>query len=580
MKKITLLLLLAVYSISSVFADNVNIEKAQKVAKNFIQQSNRYNDAKDVILAYTYEINQQSLFNPEEFEIQPILYVFDIGNNNGIIIISGDDIASPVLGYTASGSFDKENLPNNFRKWLDDYQDQILWALENNIEPTQYVKERWATLIEGNTIEDGSRALGPLCSTTWDQAPYYNAYCPGGSVTGCVATAMAQVMKYWNHPAQGTGMHSYNHNTYGTLSANFGATTYQWSQMPNSISSNNDAIATLMYHCGVSVNMDYSPQVSGAYVIENASPINECAERAFKDYFGYSSSLHGELRSSYSTNQWVQMLYADLDAGRPLVYAGFGSGGGHAFVCDGYDAGDYFHFNWGWGGYYDGFFHIDALNPGGTGTGGGTGGYNANHQAIFGMIPETTSGNTDLALYSSLTVSPSSISMGDAFSVQAAIGNFGTSNFSGDFTAWIFDNNGYAVDYVEILNTNLTAGYYNTYTFSTSGIASLLPGSYFISLYYRNSGGNWTKVGDGSYTNNAALTIENETADISLYSSFYLSSGTDITVGEPLSVILDILNSGATTFYGSFNVSLYDLDGNWIETIETLSGAALDPGYY
>ncbi len=577
MKKFTIALLLLVAIGFSAMADKVELKEATKVAQNFLLQSSRYDGQTGVNLSEVFEINTPSQFIPGEMETTTLLYIFDIDSEGGIILVSGDDVASPILGYTFTGNYEPENLPYSFRKWIEGYKNHIMWAIENEVEATEEVDKLWSELLVGEYEQDNKR-LNPLCTTTWNQSPYYNAQCPGGSVTGCVATAMAQVMKYWDHPSQGTGMHSYNHPNYGTLSANFGATTYQWSQMPNSISSNNDAIATLMYHCGVSVDMNYSPDVSGAWVVEDDSPV--CSESAFKNYFGYSSSLHGEKRDWYSTSQWLQMLYADLDAGRPLVYAGFGSGGGHAFVCDGYDAGDYFHFNWGWGGYYDGYFHIDALDPGGTGTGGGTGGYNSGHQAIFDMVPEQTSSNYDLNLYSAITVSPSTISMGGSFTAQAEVGNFGTSDFTGDFAAWVFDNNGNAIDYVDIVSTTLSSGYYNTFSFSTSGMSALLPGNYTVSIYYRVSGGNWIKVGDGSYYNSADLYVENDTDGISLYSPFYLSGGTTISQGESFSVTVDIVNYGSSTFYGEFNVSLYDLDGYWIETVETLTGAALDPGYY
>lgn len=568
------MLLLLVTSFS--FAKKVEVEKAKKVAQNFLIQTKNYSGSVDLSLAHNYEIITQSQFVPDLIEKIPLLYIFDIGNG-GIVIVSGDDVASPVLGYTDAGSFEIDRLPYSFKKWIEGYKRQILFAIENEVESSQYVDDMWRSLSEGTFQFENERRLNPLCSTTWNQAPYYNAMCPGGSVVGCVATGMAQVMKYWNHPAQGTGMHSYNHDVYGTLSANFGATTYNWSQMPNSINGNNDAVATISYHCGVSVNMDYSPNVSGAYVVEDDNPV--CAESALKNYFGYSSSLHGEKRVNYTTSQWLQMMYTDLDAGRPLVYAGYGGGGGHCFIADGYNSGDYFHFNWGWGGYQDGYFHIDALDPGGTGTGGGTGGYNSGHQAIFGMVPETTTTSYDLALYDNLSVSPGTIGMGEAFSVQAVVGNFGNNNFNGEFAAFVFDANNNSIDYVSIVSDNLTAGYYNTYTFSTNGMSALLPGSYTISVFYRTSGDNWVQVGDGSYNNSIAFTVENIN-DIELYSDWYISCGTTITQDQPFDVVLDILNNGSSTFYGSFDVSLYDLDGYFVETIATLTGAALDPGYY
>lgn len=579
MKKLstTFLLIAVIFNFS--FAEKVDNETALKVATTHLLQIQDYSGNEALNLAHTYTTTISTVFNPGVLETTPLLYIYNVGEDNGIILVAGDDVAAPILGYTNSGHFDIANLPYNFKKWIEGYKNQISYAIENDLEPEEYVEDRWTELINGtineNTLDNS--AVGPLCTTTWNQSPYYNAQCPGGSVTGCVATAMAQVMKFWNHPAQGSGMHSYNHQTYGTLSANFGSTTYQWSSMPNSISGSNDALATLMYHCGVSVDMNYSPDVSGAWVVEDDSPV--CSESAFKSYFGYHSSLHGEKRENYTTSQWTDMVRADLDAGRPLVYAGFGSGGGHAFVCDGYSAGDYFHFNWGWGGYYDGDFHIDALDPGGTGTGGGTGGYNSGHQAIFGMVPETTTSTYELDLYDNVVASPNPISFLQGFSVQTKIANNGSSNFSGEFAAYVFDNNMNAIDNVNIISGSLSSGYYNTYTFSTSGMSTLLPGSYFIGIYYRPSGEEWVQVGDGNYSNMIPFTVANE-SDIELYSAFNVSVGTTITVSQGFDVVVDIVNHGGSTFYGTFDISLYDLEGYFVERIEQKGGAALQSGYY
>jgi len=575
MKKIFTTALLIFITISFSFADGVDVKDAYKVAAAYMQQANVNAASSNLYLAHTYEVNVVSAFDREIMEITPLLYVFNIGNNDGFILVSGDDVASPILGYTTVGSFNNDELPYNFRKWIEGYKSQILYAIDNELEANILVKELWTSFLSGEVDNQyiDNKSVAPLCTTTWNQSPYYNDQCPGGSVTGCVATAMAQVMKFWNHPVQGTGMHSYNDDTYGTLSANFGSTTYQWSQMPNSISGPNDAIATLMYHCGVSVDMDYSPEVSGAWVVEDDSPV--CSESAFKNYFGYSNSLHGEKRENYTTNQWTNMLRADLDAGRPLVYAGFGGGGGHAFVCDGYNDGDFFHFNWGWGSYYDGYFHIDALDPGGTGTGGGTGGYNSGHQAIFGMVPETTTSTYDLRLYDNVVATPNPISMGQAFDVQTKIANYADTDFTGDFAAFIFDDNMTAIDNVEILSGTLPSQEFNTFTFSTSGLSTLLPGSYSISVFYRPSGEDWMQVGDGDYSNMISFSVVNE-SDIELYSDLDVSSGSTVTIGEYFEVIVDIANYGGSTFYGSFDISLYDLEGYFVETIETMSGAALE----
>ena len=186
-----------------------------------------------------------------------------------------------------------------------------------------------------------------MLTTTWNQSPYYNSLCPDSAgihaVTGCAATAQAQVMKFWNWPETGVGEHSYSSSSYGgTLSANFGATTYNWSIMPNSVSSANtagQAVALLMYHCGIAVDMNYSPDGSGAQTGDVPAALSE--------HFRYGACANMKARDSYAKSVWEDMLIETFDRGIPVVYAGNDSDGGHAFNCDGYNNNRYFHFNWG-----------------------------------------------------------------------------------------------------------------------------------------------------------------------------------------------------------------------------------------
>ncbi len=583
MKRTATLLLFLLGIISISMAKQVDIADAKTVARNFLHWVTSQEHGSDPQLIFTFATSHSSDFAPDQLNEIPLVYVFSMGEQQGFVLVSGDDVAWPILGYSTQGSYSTTHLPDNLRKWIQGYQQQIIQAIEHQITASETTIAQWNKLINNqlNPISRESNSVNPLLSTTWDQSPYYNSLCPGGSVTGCVATAMAQVMKFWNHPVQGTGMHSYNHPTYGTLSVNFGSTTYNWSSMPNSVNSSNNAVATLMYHCGVAVDMNYSPQSSGAWVVEDDDPI--CAESALKNYFGYSSSLHGEKRDNgYSTSQWITLIRGELDAHRPVLYAGFGSGGGHAFVCDGYNASNYFHFNWGWSGYYDGYFSIDALDPGGTGTGGGTGGYNSGHQALIGVVPYTATTSYNLALYDVVNASPNPIAYGEAFSVHTDIANFGTGNFNGDFTAVVFDLSLNAIEWIETL-TGMQLGsnqhYTNGLTFSTSGLTTVLPGSYYIGIFYRPSGGEWVQVANGDYTNMISFSVGN-TSNIEMYSHFNILEGTTLTKGESCSVFVDILNNGSTTYYGMFDVSLYNLDGSYEYTIETLNGADLAPGYY
>ena len=205
------------------------------------------------------------------------VYVFT--TENSFVLMAADDRVQPILVYSLTGRFDFENMPDNKRAWIEGYSNEIQYAIEHQTRATSEVTQQWRDLVEGNP--DMNRAtvvVAPLIQTQWDQGYPYNMLCPGYSMTGCIATAMAQIMKYWNYPAHGIGSHSYSHSTYGMLSADFQSTTYRWDKMTNtynnlySTNSQKQAVATLMYHCGVSVNMNYSSNASGANT-ENAPSI-------------------------------------------------------------------------------------------------------------------------------------------------------------------------------------------------------------------------------------------------------------------------------------------------------------------
>ncbi len=223
---------------------------------------------------------------------------------------------------------------------------------------------------------------GSLLTTRWSQGCFYNASCPNDAtasssclhaVAGSGAIAMAQVMKYFNYPVHGTGQHSYTHPVYGNLTANFSATTYNWISMPDSLPSSNDAVATLVYHCGVAQEMDYGPvlSTSGSAAITYA----------LITYFGYSGSAVWKLKDNYTNATWNSLLIAEIYARRPVIYYGVSVGSnGHFFVCDGYQGTDSFHFNWGKGGAANGYFYLSMLTPGNNN-------YTSNQGAIFGLAP-------------------------------------------------------------------------------------------------------------------------------------------------------------------------------------------------
>jgi hypothetical protein len=589
MRSIFTFLVISLTFLGSSFGKQIEVNTAKAVGQSFLKGhslSPAFQNAIQLELVYTAKSSQAASSGT------PCFFVFNTSAGNGFVVVSGDDRTIPVLAYSDATGFNPDRIPAHVAAWLDGYINQVTYAVKNDIKQTPEIGKEWKTLLSGHALTTAAKtkpSIGPLLQTTWDQSPYYNDLCPFDiqynerTVTGCVATAMAQVMKYWNFPATGSGFHSFNSNSFGTLSADFGSTTYNWTSMPASISGPNDAIATLMYHCGVSVDMNYgvgSQGGSSAYVVSSQSPVTNCAEYALKTYFGYPASIQGVVRETYTDAQWISMLKTELDASRPVLYAGFGSGGGHCFVCDGYDQGDMFHFNWGWSGYYDGYFTVDALNPGGVGTGGGTGGFNSGQQAVIGVEAAGGAQTYDIRLYNYVTPSAATIYYGEAFTITTSIANYGAATFSGDFCAAVFDNNLAFVDYVEILSgASLPQNnYYSDLVFSTNGLLAMLPGSFYIGIFYRPTGGNWYQVSnDGNYSNLIGMTVINPNT-IEMNSSMSVNPGTTLTRGQPVTVQLSLINNGTSVFNGKLDVSIYNLDGSFAAEIQQLDNKTLQPG--
>ena len=262
-------------------ADPIGAARARLVAKNFLSNNNARSTGLRDLTADAGFAN---------------LFVFS--TESSFVLVAADDCMQPVLGYSLNGSFDLENMPENAAAWFQEYSDAIQYHIDHQTRATSEILQQWNDLAAGRP-EAGraTTAVAPLLTTKWDQGNPYNLSCPSSSVTGCVATAMAQVMKYWEYPSHGIGSHSYTHSNYGVLSADYQNTTYDWDNMlpyygyyiengtyhsaSNGTTAERTAVATLMYHCGVSVDMDYSPNSSGtptAYVAD-----------ALKTYFNYSS---------------------------------------------------------------------------------------------------------------------------------------------------------------------------------------------------------------------------------------------------------------------------------------------------
>ena len=289
-------------------------------------------------------------------------YVFNL-NDHSFVIIAGDDAHRPVIGYSDESAFDASNIPPALSYYLDGVAECMLQLHQAVATPD--VAAEWNSVLQHGRLISSikGRGTGYFCQTKWNQTYPYNYCCPedpagsgGHAIVGCLATAMSQLMRFWANPAQGIGSHCYTHETYGQICADFGNTTYDWDNMPNVLDNNSTeaeklATGTLCFHCGVTIDMGYGPDGSGG----GSGPI----PGAMHDYFDYSDSNVQLRRNDFETETWKTMVREQFDMGWPMYYGGCDNGGCHAFVCDGYDDNDYFHFNLGWGGSSDGWYLID-----------------------------------------------------------------------------------------------------------------------------------------------------------------------------------------------------------------------------
>ena len=328
-------------------------------------------------------------------------YVFANGEDKGFTIVSGDDRMPEVVGYSAQGTYDPDHLPANYVGFMKAYQETVEALLKGDAQ----VSGGLAEARQWRAERAGTAAVAPLLGgIKWNQGAPYNNMCPlydgtNRSVTGCVATAMAQVMMYYQYPKElKTTIKAYTAKSYGIQIPEISSgATYDWDNMLPDYSKSDynsaqaDAVAKLMYHCGAAVKMNYGPS-SGA----NVTPI------ILATYFGYDADLMQDLtRTVFTLQQWMTLIDNELKAKRPILYSGQASDGGHEFVCDGSDGNGLYHINWGWGGYQDGYFDLTILQPtkGGAGSGSAVDGYNRDCSMIIGIAPDNGKVDEPLASY-------------------------------------------------------------------------------------------------------------------------------------------------------------------------------------
>ena len=481
-------------------------------------------------------------------------YVFNADQDGGFVIVSADDRTEAILGYADQGALNANQLPENAKKWLEGYELQIR-ALGNS--PHKYNSQR-------RVIGD---PVAPLITAHWGQGAPYNNMCPldgeNKSVTGCVATAMAQVMYYHKWPTAKVGpFPAYTTSTKGIEVEEISETTFKWDNMHaeynyDETGESADAVAELMRYCGQAVEMDYTAGESGANVWASHM-IN---------YFGYSKTALDVNRSDYTTKDWEEMMYQELKEKRPILYVGYSGEGGHEFIIDGYDDKGLFHVNWGWYGSCDGYFVLSVLNPDDRGIGGGTSsnGYTIGQRALIGVQPDHGEEPEMPMVYSNLTIDTSEFtrtSSSEDFNVdlKGSLHYWGDDDIIVDY-AWALYKDGEQIKMFDVQEKVkiATGGYYAHVDQTVTFGKGLADGTYEIrQLYRKPETTNWQKCVLGWTSimvavisgNTVTLMFADEIADI-----VHVNSGTltgDQKLGRPMKATINWTNNGfdnETNFY-------------------------------
>lgn len=503
MRKLSLSILAFLFVFTAINAHQRNKQEAQEIANRFFSKVIHYSGSqkasaseKSIRMLYSKTADNQSG--------DALFYVFSKHEDKGFVIVSGDDRVREILGYSDTNSFDPENIPDNMKDWLSFYEAEIRLiksSATNNVNTTLSQK---ITNIQSQKNDFATSIAPMLGGIKWNQGEPYNDLCPvitssgKRTVTGCVATAMAQVMKYYNYPTIGQGSNTYISGTHKfSLTSDFSTVTFDWANMTNTYNSastatQKNAVSTLMYNCGVAVNMNYDLS-SGAQ--------SKAMAEAMRKYFKYDQNLEFYSRNYYTREEWVNLIKIELNAGRPLLYAGASQEAGHQFVCDGYDANGLFHFNWGWGGSSDGYFQISALDPSDQGIGGSSGGYNGGQSIVVGLQKPTAGTQFVHQIHMNDTISypADSLLRADNMSFGVmSIYNYGVNVFTGQIGIGLYNANN---EFVSLLTkydiSELKAGYgWNSILFELNGLPSnVQEGQYKLhAIYKKSTDSQWQKV--------------------------------------------------------------------------------------
>lgn len=544
MKKLLVFLLAFILPLC-ISAEVLSRQDAQKLASGFL--ANKGVDvSKEMKMAYKAKHRKAPVGDNASY------YIFNNGANKGFVIVAGDDNVEPILGYSTTGTFDENNIPANMKVWLEGYEEQIALASESKTANGQMM---YASIEK--------EAIAPLVSATWGQGAPYNNQCPvvgtsaNPSVTGCVATAMAQIMYYHKWPETSTAIPAYsiNYTNIGLVTFDaLEATTFDWNNMLPDYNGSESAeeqaaVAELMKYCGYGVKMGYSASSSGAYSIH-------CVD-AFKSYFGYDSQVREVTRNDVSVAEWDNMIYNELSNGRPVYYSASNAFGvGHAFVCDGYEDG-LFHINWGWDGMSDGYFRLQALNPSAQGIGGSSSsaGYSRAQSVIIGIQPPV-SHETGAPADRLKTLAMKSVegSIKSQFRVDFRLKNTSDASCRYDLGLGVFSG--------ETLTQILYLGYcdfdlFESLGFSTTALdlSSWTDGTYSFKVYSRINGSTEWLADEGSEKHYVTVKISGDDFTIINNAKEELAVTAvepqgDLIKGETAAVKVTVANTGNADYIG------------------------------
>lgn len=512
MKLRNLLLFLCAWLPAWLWAENVPVGQAQELASDFFKvNAQTRNSSPQLQLVWTGEEAGTRSNDEASF------YVFNRTDAPGFVIVAADDVAMPILGYSFTSSFKADNMVPNLKAWMSMYRKEILDARKAGVKASATTRQAWQT-----RSSDIGNEVVKLATAKWNQSAPYDKYTPTimgtKAATGCVATAMAIVMKYHEWPPKGIGTlpdYSYRGHTNSKveIEGHDLGHEYLWDKMlmeyveGEYTEEEADAVAQLMYDCGIMMQMMYNDDgygSSGAYS-ENIAP-------AMQKYMQYSSSANLQYSEWYKADHWMDMLRAEIDANRPVMYAGSNARSeGHQFVFDGYTDNDYFSVNWGWSGLCDGYYLLSALEPSEQGVGGNSGGgFILNQSAVFGMQPASESDepyeglmlmagkSTNGVPYYGLKADVEEFNPNQPFNVQIGfIYNIGNDTFNGSVILSLFNKDGELKEHIspELIIEELESYYGTGHPAVPCEITTTIePLDYIAASYHNSTSTEWIRL--------------------------------------------------------------------------------------